>query len=45
MKKEEIDGRKMQGKIAIVFDVLLATSTITMALVDGAKSVIPVRNE
>nr|WP_285842673.1 2-phosphosulfolactate phosphatase [Metabacillus litoralis] len=44
MKKEEIVEEKMKGKIAVVFDILLATSTITCALVDGAKAVIPVPN-
>lgn len=41
-KKEEIDPGKIEGKVAVVFDVLLATSTITAALHDGAKEVIPV---
>lgn len=44
-KKEEIDEQKIQGKIAVVFDVLLATSTITSALYFGAKEVIPVLNK
>ncbi|RID87027.1 2-phosphosulfolactate phosphatase [Peribacillus asahii] len=45
MKKEEIDCTKMSdNKIAVVFDVLLATSTITSALYHGAKEVIPVLN-
>lgn len=42
-KKEEIDEAKIQGKIAVVFDVLLATSTITVGLHLGAKEVIPVK--
>jgi 2-phosphosulfolactate phosphatase len=43
MKKEDIDEQEMSaGKIAVVFDVLLATSTITAALQFGAKEVIPV---
>jgi 2-phosphosulfolactate phosphatase len=46
MKKEDIDEEEMgTGKIAVVFDVLLATSTITAALNYGAKNVIPVLNE
>lgn len=46
LKKEEIDQVKMNGeKIAVVFDVLLATSTIVTALNYGAKEVIPVLNE
>ncbi len=43
LKKEDIDRQKMaNNKIAVVFDVLLATSTITSALQFGAKEVIPV---
>lgn len=42
MKKEDIDERQLDGKIAVVFDVLLATSTITAALFEGAREVIPV---
>ncbi|WP_246943986.1 2-phosphosulfolactate phosphatase [Bacillus pinisoli] len=45
LKKEDIDEQEMSsGKIAVVFDVLLATSTITAALQFGAKEVIPVLN-
>ncbi|AZB44007.1 2-phosphosulfolactate phosphatase [Bacillus sp. FJAT-42376] len=44
MKKEEIDPNKMEGKIAVVFDVLLATTTISSVLFNGAKEVIPVMN-
>lgn len=40
--KEELDETKIEGKIAVVFDVLLATSTITLGLHMGAKEVIPV---
>lgn len=43
-KKEEIDTEKMKDKIAVVFDVLLATSTMTVGLQHGAKEVIPVLN-
>ncbi|CDQ39193.1 MULTISPECIES: 2-phosphosulfolactate phosphatase [Virgibacillus] len=46
LKKEEIDPVQMnQEKLAVVFDVLLATSTITACLKAGAKSIIPVLNE
>jgi 2-phosphosulfolactate phosphatase len=47
MKKEDIDARKLKenNKIAVVFDVLLATSTITAGLHFGAKEVIPVLDE
>ncbi|GAB4072817.1 2-phosphosulfolactate phosphatase family protein [Barrientosiimonas marina] len=42
-KKEEIDEYQISGnKIAVVFDVLLATSTIASCLASGAKEVIPV---
>ncbi|HET7521889.1 MAG TPA: 2-phosphosulfolactate phosphatase [Bacillales bacterium] len=44
MKKEDIDGNQLDGKIAVVFDVLLATSTITAGLYHGAKEVVPVLN-
>lgn len=44
VKKEEIDEQKMNEgeKIAVVLDVLLATTTIVSALEDGASEVIPV---
>lgn len=46
LKKEEIDTVKMnEDKIAVVFDVLLATSTITACLDFGARQVIPVLDE
>jgi 2-phosphosulfolactate phosphatase len=46
LKKEEIDEMKMQdNKTAVVFDVLLATSTIASCFWHGAKEVIPVLNE
>ncbi|SEP60346.1 2-phosphosulfolactate phosphatase [Virgibacillus subterraneus] len=45
-KKEEIDDLQLKGdKIAVVFDVLLATSTIATCLAYGAKQVTPVLNE
>lgn len=45
-KKEEIDQAQMDDrKVAVVFDVLLATSTITACLDFGAKQVLPVMNE
>ncbi len=45
MRKEEIDSIKMKdNKVAVVFDVLLATSTITAGLHFGAREVIPVLN-
>lgn len=42
MRKEDIDTKKIQGKIVVVFDVLLATSTIAAGLHHGAKEIIPV---
>jgi 2-phosphosulfolactate phosphatase len=42
LKKEELIEEKLEGKIAVVFDILLATSTITTVLHEGAKAVIPV---
>ncbi|MCD7032697.1 2-phosphosulfolactate phosphatase [Metabacillus sp. GX 13764] len=45
LKKEEIDAAKMAGKTVAVFDILLATSTITSLLEHGAEEVIPVLNE
>ncbi|MGB8001052.1 MAG: 2-phosphosulfolactate phosphatase [Anaerobacillus sp.] len=46
MKKEDIDQAKIgEDKIAVVLDVLLATSTITSALEFGAERVIPVLNQ
>lgn len=46
MKKEEIDHEKIdQTKIAIVLDILLATTTITAALSEGAECVIPVLDD
>jgi 2-phosphosulfolactate phosphatase len=45
LKKEEIDEEKIADKVAVVLDVLLATSTITAGLYYGAKEVIPAVNE
>ncbi|PGY14267.1 2-phosphosulfolactate phosphatase [Bacillus sp. AFS031507] len=44
MKKEDIREEKIAdgNKIAVVLDILLATTTIVSALKDGAKEVIPV---
>lgn len=44
IRKEDISEEKMNigTKIAVVLDVLLATTTITSALSDGAREVIPV---
>lgn len=44
LKKEDLNEERIEAgrKIAVVLDVLLATTTITSALRDGAKQVIPV---
>ncbi|MBT2688700.1 2-phosphosulfolactate phosphatase [Bacillus sp. ISL-47] len=46
LKKEDISQEKMRegSKAVVVLDVLLATTTITSALADGATEVIPVQN-
>ncbi|WP_044893951.1 2-phosphosulfolactate phosphatase [Bacillus alveayuensis] len=46
LRKEEIDEEKMKdNKVAIVLDVLMATSMITAAISFSAKMVIPVLND
>ncbi|UOE53178.1 2-phosphosulfolactate phosphatase [Bacillus sp. CMF12] len=44
LKKEDISEKKLSegGKVSVVLDVLLATTTITSALANGAAEVIPV---
>lgn len=43
LSKEEIDSQKINsGKVVVVFDVLLATTTISALLHYGAKEIIPV---
>jgi 2-phosphosulfolactate phosphatase len=44
-RKEEIDTVRLPGKIAIVLDILFATSTIATALAHGAHAVIPTLDE
>jgi len=44
-RKEEIDTVRLPGKIAIVLDVLFATSTIATALAHGAQAVTPALDE
>jgi 2-phosphosulfolactate phosphatase len=41
LKKEELDGERLPGKVVIVLDVLFATSSIAAALAHGAAEVIP----
>lgn len=42
LKKEELLAKKLEGKTVVIFDILLATSTIAAALQQGAdrKSVV-----
>ena len=35
-RKEDLDHERLEGKVAIVLDVLFATSTIITALANGA---------
>ena len=44
-RKEELDHERLEGKVAIVLDVLFATSTIITALANGATEVIPTLDE
>lgn len=41
LKKEELDGQLLAGKVVIVLDVLFATTSIAAALAHGATEVIP----
>lgn len=44
-RKEELDTVRLAGKVAIVLDVLFATSTIVTAMAHGAAAVIPTLDE
>ena len=44
MKKEELDGQRLDGKVVIVLDILFATTTIVAALSAGATEVWPARD-
>ena len=44
-RKEELDHERLEGKVAIVLDVLFATSTIITALANGVTEVIPTLDE
>jgi 2-phosphosulfolactate phosphatase len=44
-KKEELDTVRLEGKVAVVLDVLFATSTMVTALAHGATSIVPTRDE
>jgi 2-phosphosulfolactate phosphatase len=41
VKKEELDGQRLAGKVVVVLDVLFATTSIAAALAHGATEVIP----
>jgi len=41
LKKEELDGHLLPGKVVIVLDILFATSSIVTALAHGATEVVP----
>lgn len=41
LKKEELDGQRLEGKVVIVLDILFATTTIVAALAEGAAEVLP----
>jgi 2-phosphosulfolactate phosphatase len=44
-KKEELNAARTGGRVAIVLDILFATSTIVTALAHGASEVIPALDE
>jgi 2-phosphosulfolactate phosphatase len=44
-RKEDFDAARAPGKIAVVLDIIFATSTIITALQHGARAVIPAGNE
>lgn len=44
-RRQDLDMVKLDGKVAVVLDVLFATSTMISALADGAAEVIPTLNE
>jgi 2-phosphosulfolactate phosphatase len=44
-RKEELDAERVGGKVALVLDVLFATTTIASAFAHGARSVIPTLDE
>ena len=43
--KEDLDHQRLEGKVAVVLDVLFATSTIIKAFAAGATEVIPTLDE
>ncbi|MCP8969007.1 2-phosphosulfolactate phosphatase [Ectobacillus ponti] len=45
MRKEDIDPKRVEEKVAVVLDILIATTMITSAFRHGAKQVVPVRTQ
>ncbi|KQV99894.1 2-phosphosulfolactate phosphatase [Rhizobacter sp. Root1221] len=41
LKKEELDGERLDSKVVIVLDILFATTTMVGVLADGATAVLP----
>ena len=41
LKKEELDGERLDSKVVIVLDILFATTTMVGVLADGASAVVP----
>jgi len=44
-RKDDLDPQRAPGKVAIVLDIIFATSTIVTALQQGARSVVPALDE
>ena len=44
-RKAELDGERLPGKVAVVLDVLFATTSIAAALAHGATEVVPALDE
>lgn len=44
MRKEDLEPERLDGRVAVVFDVMFATTTIAAAIAHGAAAVIPARN-
>lgn len=41
LKKQELDGERLPGKVVVVLDILFATTSIVAALAHGATEVVP----
>ena len=41
LKKEELDGERLDSKVVIVLDILFATTTMVGVLAEGAEAVVP----